>query len=288
MGLGKAVSDLSRFFAAHPLTRDDRTGAWRRFALWQVRSRLAGDCEVQWVCGLKMMIRRGMTGATGNIYAGLHEFTDMMLLLHLLRRGDVFLDIGANIGSYTLLAAGAAGATTLAFEPDPGTAQSLRRNIALNRLEDRVTVHETALGEGDGTVRFSCGLDTVNHVVTGEGNGTFREVPVRRLDALMDGRQPLMMKIDVEGYEEPVLRGAASVLGGESLKVIVIETLTPEIERTFAAHRFERVYYDPFGRVLGTAPNGLPANNALYVRDRPMLEQRIRDANPVRIFGRSI
>ena len=47
-----------------------------------------------------------MTGATGNIYCGLYEFLDMAFLLHFLRNGDLFGDIGSNIGSYTVLATG--------------------------------------------------------------------------------------------------------------------------------------------------------------------------------------
>src|SRR6185295_2090869 len=97
-------------------------GAWRRFLAWQISSRLLPEVVVPWVHGLRLGARRGMTGATGNIYAGLHEFHDMMLLLHFLRPGDIFLDMGANIGSYSLLAAGVAGATAHAFEPDPQTA----------------------------------------------------------------------------------------------------------------------------------------------------------------------
>lgn len=57
-----------------------------------------------------------MTGATGNIYVGLHEFEDMAFLLHVLRRTDLFVDVGANIGSYTILAGGAAGAKLLLNE----------------------------------------------------------------------------------------------------------------------------------------------------------------------------
>ena len=74
-----------------------------------------------WIGGQRLSIRRGMRGATGNIYVGLHEFADMMLTLNFLREGDLFLDIGANVGSYTVLASGICRAVTWAFEPDPGT-----------------------------------------------------------------------------------------------------------------------------------------------------------------------
>lgn len=61
------------------------------------------EVQFDWIEGARLMVRNGMTGATGNIYCGLHEFTDMSFVLHLLRPDDLFVDVGANIGSYTVL-----------------------------------------------------------------------------------------------------------------------------------------------------------------------------------------
>lgn len=112
-----------------------------------------------------------MTGATGNIYTGLHEFTDMMLTLHFLRRGDLFLDIGANVGTYAVLASGVCGADTWAFEPDPGTVSDLKSNLAINGLEELVTVYDIALGASEGEVGFTIGLDTANRVISDQVEG---------------------------------------------------------------------------------------------------------------------
>jgi hypothetical protein len=56
---------------------------------------------------------------TGNLYAGLHEFSEMGFLLHLLRQNDLFVDVGANLGSYTVLASAVCQARNIAFEPVP-------------------------------------------------------------------------------------------------------------------------------------------------------------------------
>ncbi len=164
-----SISGLNRFFSTHPLTCDAQLAAWGRFLSWQIRSRLQHEVMVPGVGGQRLAVRRGMTGATGNIYTGLHEFADMMLPLHLLREGDLFFDIGANIGSYTVLASGVCGATTWAFEPDPDTAVFIKRNLHVNHLTDRVKVHELALGDNDGTVSFTRGRDTVNRVAAKGG-----------------------------------------------------------------------------------------------------------------------
>ena len=114
-----AIRNLSNLFSNHPLTRDAPMGAWARFASWQVRSRLQNEVIFPWIGGQRLAVRRGMTGATGNVYVGLHEFSDMMLSLHFLREADHFLDVGANVGSYTILAAGVCKARVWAFEPAP-------------------------------------------------------------------------------------------------------------------------------------------------------------------------
>ena len=95
-----------RFLATHPLTARYPAGAFWRYGRWQIESRLRPEVEVDWIEGTKLVARNGMTGATGNIYCGLHEFADMAFVIQMLRPGDLFVDIGANIGSYTVLSIG--------------------------------------------------------------------------------------------------------------------------------------------------------------------------------------
>jgi FkbM family methyltransferase len=147
-----------------------------------------------------------MTGATGNVYCGLYEFADRGFLLHFLRADDLFIDIGANISSYTVLASGAVGARSWAVGPDPGTVERMARNVEVNGIGDRVVVCPFALGDRGGDVPFTIGLDSVNRVATTGDSGT-RVVPQRTLDDLTDGVEPRMIKMDVEGYEEIVLKG---------------------------------------------------------------------------------
>ncbi len=97
--------NLARFISEHLLTRDHQLAAWLRFIRWQIGSRLLKHpLIIPWVGPTKLIIERGMVGATGNLYCGLHEFDDMGFVLHFLRPDDLFLDIGANVGTYTVLA----------------------------------------------------------------------------------------------------------------------------------------------------------------------------------------
>ncbi|MGE0054930.1 MAG: FkbM family methyltransferase [Hyphomicrobium sp.] len=285
-----AVARMSEYFCNHPLTRDAPMRAWERFALWQIRSRFQEEIVVPWIEGQRLAVRRGMTGATGNIYVGLHEFSDMLVLLHFLRQDDVFLDIGANVGSYTVLAAGVRGARVWAFEPGSETVGAFNRNIELNDLAGRVVLQQMALGEHDGVVSFTRGRDTVNRVATFD-DGDVQEVPIRRLDSLIGECSPIMIKMDVEGHEEAVIRGARNVLSSDHLKVVEIETLTAQIEATFAEYGFRRALYNPFTRLLKpfTEEGGKPsAVNALFVKDWDFVAARLISGPAVRVLGRSI
>src|SRR4051812_14088428 len=105
------ISDLVSFVWQHPLNAGSRWAALGRVARWQMASRLlTAPVALPFVEGTFLLASRGMTGATGNWYCGLHEVHDMAFVLHLLRDGDHFLDVGANVGSYTILAGGAVGA----------------------------------------------------------------------------------------------------------------------------------------------------------------------------------
>jgi FkbM family methyltransferase len=283
-----ALVNIARFFSTHPLTRNAQFNAWARFVLWQIRSHMRQELIVPWIEGQRLVARKRMTGATGNIYAGLAEFADMMLALHFLREGDLFLDIGANIGSYTILASGICRATTWAFEPDPNTSCSLRRNVAINNLDNFVTVHELALGDAETEVPFTIGKDTANHVASA-GEKNVRMVHQQRLDALIGGTPypTIMMKLDVEGYGDEVLRGAKALLANDFLKIIVLEWPTDSTDEALRRQNFVRASYEPFSRKLQQSLSN-SSDNVLYVRDWDLVNSRVTTAKRIKIFDRYI
>jgi FkbM family methyltransferase len=248
---------------------------------------MCDEIIVPWISGQSLAVRRGMTGATGNIYVGLHEFADMMLALHFLREGDLFLDIGANVGSYTVLASGVCRAHTWAFEPDPHTTCNLKRNIEVNRLNELVRVYELALGASDTVISFTVGQDTVNKVATSEDKNV-QNVRQQPLDNLIGSHRPVMIKMDVEGYEEEVLRGAQSLLANDCLQLIEIETVTPGANAMLHANGFKRAYYAPFGRKLERQANGQSSSNSVFVRDWDFVSSRLTTATPIDVLGRRI
>jgi FkbM family methyltransferase len=276
-----------QFIWDHPLSRHRRSAAMLRYASWQIRSRLETDIEVPWFPGTRMVVRNGMTGFTGNIYCGLHEFADMSLVLHALRPEDRFVDVGANVGSYTILASGVCRASTVAFEPDPQTASFLRRNIEINHLGEKAAVYEMALGRASGEVDFTFGKDTTNQVAQAQGPQT-RRVPIGRLDDVVAAPGAAVLKIDVEGYEEHVLAGAEATLAHEALLAILTEDQGPAVVSQLSRFGFERAFYDPETRALARGPDCDRSGNALFIRDRDALQARLSEAPKRELFGQFV
>jgi FkbM family methyltransferase len=283
----RAIVNIAGFIANHPLTRDQKLRAFSRAVRWQLESRLHSENIVPWIEGTRLVVRRGMAGATGNIYCGLHEFEDMAFLLHFLRSDDVFADVGANIGSYTILASGVRKARTLAFEPDPVAFSALLRNIALNQLGDLVRCREYALGSRQGSVGFTVGLDTVNHVATAT-DSTIRTVAMDTLDHALGDERLSLIKLDVEGFEREVLAGAAKTLLCPELKAIITEDRSPLVVSALSRAGFIEHSYDPFARQLRAPPRGGERHNALFVRDVAFVQQRVESASRVRVLDTSL
>jgi FkbM family methyltransferase len=277
---------ILRFLASHPLTRSNMVPAILRVLKYQILTRAGLEVTWPWIEGTKLVSRIHTPGASGNIYTGLHEYPDMGFLIHFLREEDHFVDIGANVGSWTVLASGLCKARTTAFEPDPETARQLGRNIAANGIEKRVAVMNFALGRSDGTTAFTVGRGPENRIALPRDDAV-QEVPVRRLDGLLS-EAPTFIKADVEGFEEDVFEGAGDLLSSPRLQAVSTELCSPAIERLLGQSGLTRMWYDPGSRTLSPEPNGLASNNSLFVRDLEKITERVSSA-PVRtIFGQSL
>ncbi len=296
-----SILQTLRFIHAHPLAGRHKLRAWKRFLFWQVSQTIhPHPVKYPFIQGASLWVSKGMTGATGNIYTGLHEFTDMGFLLHFLQPGDLFADIGANVGSYTVLAGGVIGATCVSFEPVPSTFVTLKKNIEINKLSNRVTALNIGLGATKGSVLFTKSFDTVNHVIAQSNNESTDgaiEVAIETLDdVLTDKGIPALIKIDVEGFEQEVLNGAVGTLGNPQLKAIIIELNgsgerygfdEKQIHSQLMGYGFSPFHYDPFTRKL--LPVATFGNvNTIYLRDIDFIKNRVLSAAPIRIFSENI
>jgi FkbM family methyltransferase len=285
-----------KFIWKHPLNRSDRLAALSRFVRWQLGSRLLqSTISLPFINDTALFARRGMTGATGNWYCGLHEHRDMGFVLHLLRPNDLFLDVGANVGSYTVLAAGAVGAEVIAVEPIPSTFSNLKLNVALNQIDSLVDAHCAGVSDKCGFLRFTTDLDTVNHVATESELSGAIEVPVVTVDELCVGRSPVAIKIDVEGYEQFVLTGAAKTLDNPALLAVVMETnqsgsrydlSDQKLVGEMKHYGFLPFTYDPLSRSVIEVIDG--EGNTIFIRDVAAVEARTRKAPRFRLVNGDI
>ena len=171
--------------ANHPLNRQSKMKSIVRFAAWQINSRLfRKEIIYPFTNKSKLIVRKGMAAATGNYYCGLLEFEEMGFLLHFLQKDDLFIDVGANIGSFTVLASAHNQAKSISFEPVPATFNYLQRNIKINKIEN-VRLLNVAVGSAKSKVYFTDNEDTTNHVAEKNEHGAL-EVDVVVLDEIVN------------------------------------------------------------------------------------------------------
>jgi len=188
---------------------------------------------------------------TGQYYlAGGAELRTQSLIAERLRPGDVFYDLGANIGLFSLLAARCVGDSgkVFSFEPDAVNAERLRRNSKRNSFS-QITVVESGVWSSTGALDFSM----ADRASPDRGVGTFlssdkgaASTPVRVIsldEFVRDGPPPDAIKCDVEGAEIEVLRGAECVLA--SKRPWILAEMHSELnDRTW------REFLTPFGYVF--------------------------------------
>lgn len=217
-----------KFIATHPLNKGREFASIIKFLKWQVASRVFPSPIIyKWINESRIVIHPGDTGLTGNLYCGLHEFADMAYLLHVLDPEDLFIDIGANVGSYTVLACAVKGAKGYCFEPVPSTYERLMDNIRINNLSERVVALNLGLADREGELIFTSDENCTNHVVTSGDNSKILpntvKVKVFPLDRILESKSPSVIKIDVEGFETLVIEGAHETLKHQSLHSVIME-----------------------------------------------------------------
>lgn len=188
--------------------------------------------------GFKLYVdSRDISIAPHLILDGVWEEWTEAVLRQLVRPGMSVVEAGANVGYFTLVMARAVGGTgrVVSFECDPELAGLARDNIEINGLHRVARLEERALGERTGPVTFYradrhrgggslvAGLEQIPHNATDQRSAI--EVGMTTLDAWAQdaGTQPDLLKLDAEGAEAAILRGAGRVLDSTRPLTIVME-----------------------------------------------------------------
>jgi FkbM family methyltransferase len=150
------------------------------------------------------------------------------VMLDNIRNARCFIDVGSNTGIYTVLACTInSGVRVIAVEPAPKVCAALKKNIAGNNLDSRVTVLNIALADSNGTVSFHEAEDSTMSSLDVEGYqgqpGKVTQVECRTLDSVVEQLklEPDFLKIDVEGFEHAVLSGADRLLSVFRPRIVI-------------------------------------------------------------------
>jgi FkbM family methyltransferase len=160
--------------------------------------------------------------ATHGAWLGTYEREVQQLFQRLLGPGDVCFDVGANVGFYTLLASRLIGekGTVVAFEPLPRNLGYLRRHLEANHVSN-VRLLPVAVSDRAGTAHFTEGNGPAMGSLAENGGLEVRTVRLDELVASGELPSPSFLKIDVEGAEDAVLTGAASLLRGHHPTILL-------------------------------------------------------------------
>ncbi len=182
--------------------------------------------------GFRLIVQPGIgKGVERSIYlTGTYEEGTLAVFSALLRPGDVALDVGANIGLMTLHAARLVGETgqVFSFEPMPDIFSQIESNIELNRAQ-QVRAYSTALGSQSNTLPLFAHPEInrgSSSLVSNEGAPPAAIAKIMPLDDFVSEeiRRPIrLIKIDVEGWELEVLRGASATLSRPDAPILCVE-----------------------------------------------------------------
>lgn len=159
--------------------------------------------------GKKWIVDSGVHGC----WLGCYESEKQKIFIETIKKGSIVYDIGAHVGFYTLLSSELVGTEgkVVAFEPNPRNINYLKEHLRLNRC-DNVIIIEAAVAAKSGSVHFQSSPDSHGGGISLEGSLKVRMVSLHELVSSSAIPVPDYMKIDVEGAEFLVLKGAEQLL----------------------------------------------------------------------------
>ena len=267
-----------RFIWNHPLVKNERLSAVIRYIKFHFKYRNGQKCIIPFIQH-SLIITKG-SGIQAHYFTYLEDFEEMLFLLHYLDKNDKFIDVGANIGAYSILASGQIGCYTMAFEPSIINYNFLEENVILNNLQDKIKLYNCALGDKNesSTIEFMGAMTRLTNYKA----LNLQEVMINKLDDFTDYSQ--LIKIDVEGYEEFVLNGASKILNHPKTNALIVElaglnrygSSNEIVHNILMENNFSPVKYSPYERVIKKLTSLRDDQfNTIYIRDEKLARKRI-------------
>jgi len=209
----------------HPLNKKNKILSIIKFFFFQIEMRIFKKKKIfKWVENSLVEVSLGDSSLIGNYYTGLIEFEPMSFLLHAHKPDYIFVDVGSNMGSYSILASAVIGSRSIAFEPNNEAYLKLIRQAKINNITHLISVKNIALGEKKEQIFFTNSRNELNRVaIPGLDTNDLERVKSSTLDSELDIKNYFIMKIDVEGFEMNVLKGGKHILKSKNLLALIIE-----------------------------------------------------------------
>ena len=248
----RSARDKLTWLVTHPEFKRRPMSVLTRVAFWEKVRR--GGKPTELALG-PYQIRARPNDGFGRLVCYFGEAADEMFdfFKHYLKPGMHVVDVGANIGTHTVYAAGLVGPSggVHAVEPEPTTRELLNTNIARNGLSN-VTVLGCCAANEQGTVRLNINADSAKTSLIRQSDVGI-EVPVDTLDNLLPAGVTIdLLKIDAEGADYEVLLGASQTFASRPPRVVVIETLDryAEVSSFLTERGYSLFDFDPSSNTL--------------------------------------
>ena len=285
-----------RFIIKHPLNKNRKLKSLILFINWQILSIFFVKKKIfKWVDNSLLIAYRGETAITGNLYTGLLEFNDMGFLLNFLNKNDVFVDVGANSGAYTVLASKVVGSKSIAIEPIKKSFKRLKENLKINNIESLVDLHNCGIGKEEDELLFTNNNDSTNHIVYESSNERTSLCKIKTLNSLLRKKKSYVVKIDTEGFEYNILKGADKILKRGDIIALIIELngsgkkygfTDNDVHNELISFGYFPVSYNPFSKIIKKKKLiKLVKSNVIYIKNIKKAMMRCSGSKSILIHG---
>lgn len=212
----------------HPLNRNKPLNTFLRILWWKINQLIFHLPVIYQITPNRKCICYPDSSYGGLIvYLRMPEYEGNKYILNNLKPNDIFIDVGACIGDYSLFASSIiTNGHVYAFEPFKKSIEMFEENITLNGIKN-ISIYKGVASDKNGYERLSVEKESeVNHITHGKKTGNTIKIPSITLDTYIvenNIKQIAILKIDVEGSEMKVLKGAEKSIQEKKIKKILIE-----------------------------------------------------------------
>ncbi len=214
----------------HPLNKNHRIKTLLRLVWWKINQLFFKMPTIVSIStGVKCICYPESSFGSQIIYTKFPEYSEINFVSYVLKPRDTFVDIGAGLGDYSLVASSKIKEGKIfSFEPHPVAFNYLKENVALNKLEGKIFPVQNVVSDKNGFEKFTPDkISELSHISTekdsSEGQVRLPSITLDSYSVKHKAGKIKIVKIDVEGAEYKVLAGAKNLLRNAAIDFLIIE-----------------------------------------------------------------